>query len=111
MKLRKASAAVLALALAATGMGSLSALAQEQGGLDMKFWIFLDPNSTEDPRSVVLKSIVDEYNETNEYGNTVTVESFNYAVFEQQAIQAAAAGTGPDIINCFSDQLMTHIDA
>lgn len=80
-------------------------------GIDMTFWIFLDPTSTEDPRSVVLKEIVDEYNATNEYGNTVKVESFNYSVFEAQAIQAAAAGTGPDIINCFSDQLKQHINA
>lgn len=75
----------------------------DKGGKDMTFWIFLDPKSTEDPRSVVLSNIVKEYNETNQYGNTVTVESFNYSVFESQAIQAAAAGKGPDIINCFSD--------
>lgn len=80
-------------------------------GIDMTFWIFLDPNSTEDPRSVVLSEIVDEYNKTNAYGNTVTVESFNYSEFESQAIQAAAAGKGPDIINCFSDQLKQHIEA
>ena len=65
----------------------------DKGGKDMTFWIFLDPKSTEDPRSVVLSNIVKEYNETNQYGNTVTVESFNYSVFESQAIQAAAAGT------------------
>ena len=49
----------------------------DKGGKDMTFWIFLDPKSTEDPRSVVLSNIVKEYNETNQYGNTVTVESFN----------------------------------
>ena len=83
----------------------------EKEGKDMIFWIFLDPKSTEDPRSIVLSNIVKEYNETNEYGNTVTVESFNYSEFESQAIQAAAAGKGPDIINCFSDQLKQHIEA
>ncbi len=97
---------------AQTGETGTQASGEEaKEGVDMKFWIFLDPTSTEDPRSVVLKSIVDEYNATNEYGNTVTVESFNYSEFEAQAIQAAAAGTGPDIINCFSDQLKQHIDA
>lgn len=108
--MKKTALAVLTIALAAGSLFSIPAMAEDKG-VDMKFWIFLDPTSTEDPRSVVLKGIVDEYNETNEYGNTVTVESFNYAVFEQQAIQAAAAQTGPDIINCFSDQLMTHIEA
>ena len=113
MKLKKLSAMLLAGTMALGTVGGVSpitALADDDG-VDMTFWTFLDPNSTEDPRSVVLKEIVDEYNATNEYGNTVTVESFNYSEFEQQAIQAAAAGTGPDIINCFSDQLMQHIDA
>ena len=30
----------------------------DKGGKDMTFWIFLDPKSTEDPRSVVLSNIV-----------------------------------------------------
>lgn len=112
MKLKKVSAVLLACTMATGIMGGASSIvANAEEGLDMTFWIFLDPNSTEDPRSVVLKEIVEEYNETNEYGNTVTVESFNYSEFEAQAIQAAAAGTGPDIINCFSDQLKQHIDA
>lgn len=112
MKLKKVSAALLACSVAVGMLGGTQSLtASAEGGQDMTFWIFLDPNSTEDPRSVVLKEIVDEYNATNEFGNTVTVESFNYSEFEAQAIQAAAAGTGPDIINCFSDQLKQHIDA
>lgn len=113
MKKRKITAMLLAGTMALGTVGSMAPMtaAAAGEGLDMTFWIFLDPNSTEDPRSVVLKEIVDEYNATNEYGNTVTVESFNYSEFEQQAIQAAAAGTGPDIINCFSDQLIQHIDA
>jgi multiple sugar transport system substrate-binding protein len=112
--IRRLAAVALTGAMAATGMTAFATPAQAadaKGGLDMTFWIFLDPNSTEDPRSVVLKNIVDQYNATNEYGNTVTVQSFNYSVFEQQAIQAAAAGNGPDVINVFSDQLKQHIDA
>ncbi len=78
-------------------------------GVDMTFWIFLNPASTEDPRNVVLKGIVDEYNANNEYGNTVTVESIHWSKFEAQAIQAAAAKSGPDIINCYSDMVRQHI--
>ncbi|WP_320127621.1 sugar ABC transporter substrate-binding protein [uncultured Sphaerochaeta sp.] len=85
--------------------------ATQKGGLTMKFWIFLDPNSTEDPRSVVLKDIVDEYNMKNQFGNKVEVESIHWSKFESQVIQAAASGTGPDIINAFSDQLRLHIGA
>ncbi len=81
------------------------------GKVNMKFWIFLDPTSTEDPRSVVLKGIVDDYNANNTFGNKITVESIHWSKFESQVIQAAAAGTGPDILNSFSDQLMQHIDA
>ena len=88
-----------------------SATEVKKGGLNMKLWIFLDPNGTTDPRSAVLKQIVEDYNKTNAYGNTVTVESFNWATYETQVIQAAAAGTGPDILNAFSDQLMQHIQA
>jgi ABC-type glycerol-3-phosphate transport system substrate-binding protein len=78
-------------------------------GIAMTFWIFLNPTSTEDPRNVVLKEIVEDYNKNNKYGNKVTVESIHWSKFEAQAIQAAAANSGPDIINCYSDQLRQHI--
>lgn len=78
-------------------------------GADMTFWIFLNPESDEDPRNVVLKEIVDEYNQNNAMGNTVTVESHHWSTFEADAIQAAAAGTGPDIINMYTDMIKQHI--
>lgn len=84
---------------------------ESKGGIDMTFSIFLDPNAADDPRGAVLKSIVDEYNATNEYGNTVTVQSIHWSQYESQVIQATAAGTGPDIVNAFSDQLMQHVEA
>ena len=64
-------------------------------GAELTMWIFLNPNSDEDPRNVVLREIVEEYNATNTMGNTVTVESIHYSKLESQAIQAAAAKTGP----------------
>lgn len=95
----------------AASVGNAPAAEEKKGGLDMVFTIFLDPTSTDDPRCVVLKEIVDEYNATNEYGNTVTVESIHWSQYESQLIQKTAAGNGPDIVNAFSDQLMQHIDA
>lgn len=89
--------------------GGMTEQTKEAKGVDMVFWIFLNPESTEDPRSLVLKEIVEEYNANNPYGNTVTVESIHWSRFEAQAIQAAAAKTGPDIINMYSDQLKQHI--
>lgn len=76
---------------------------------DMTMWIFLNPESAEDPRNIVLKEIVEEYNKTNAAGNKVTVESIHWSKIESQAIQAAAAGTGPDIINIYTDMLKQHI--
>ena len=107
---------VVAIALLCLGSAALFAGgAQEESadtgktGVDMTFWIFLNPESTEDPRNVVLKNIVDDYNANNEYGNTVTVESIHWSKFEAQAIQAAAAKSGPDIINVYSDMVNQHI--
>ena len=91
--------------------GSETSGEETKKGIDMTFTIFLDPNSTDDPRCVVLKEIVDDYNANNEYGNTVTVESIHWSEYESQVIQATAAGNGPDIANVFSDQLMQLIDA
>lgn len=89
--------------------GTPESAAPPEGGEELTLWIFLNPESAEDPRNVVLKEIVDEYNASNTMGNTVKVESINYSKFESQAIQAAAAGTGPDIINVYSDMLKQHI--
>lgn len=52
---------------------------------------------------------MDSYNKENEYGNTVKVESIHWSKFEAQAIQASSAKFGPDIINCYSDQVQKHI--
>lgn len=82
---------------------------EQPEGEELVMWIFLNPESEEDPRNIVLKEIVEEYNATNEMGNHVTVESIHWSKFESQAIQAAAAGTGPDIINIYTDQLKQHI--
>lgn len=89
--------------------GSAGAVRTDEGGTELTLWIFLNPESDEDPRNVVLKEIVEEYNASNTMGNTVTVESIHYSKFESQAIQAAAAGTGPDILNIYTDMLKQHI--
>ncbi len=104
----------VAIYLSVAAFGAFAAGASEEpatdsDGLEMTFWIFLNPNSTEDPRNVVLRDIVEDYNRNNEYGNHVTVESIHWSRFEAQAIQAASANNGPDIINVYSDQLRQHV--
>jgi ABC-type glycerol-3-phosphate transport system substrate-binding protein len=91
------------------GGGADKAASGSKQGVGLTFWIFLNPTATDDPRNVVLKEIVEDYNRANEYGNNVTVESIHWSRFESQAIQAAAANTGPDIINIYSDMLRQHI--
>lgn len=107
-------AALMAVSVSAcsnsSSSGKSGAAQDGKAGVDMRFWIFLNPDATSDPRSTVLKGIVDDYNKNNKYGNKVYVESINYSKFESQAIQAAAAGTGPDIINIYTDMLKKHID-
>ena len=80
-----------------------------KSGTDMTLMIFLNPDSTEDPRNAVLKQIVEDYNKNNTMGNTVKVETENWQTFEEKAIQAAAGGKGPDIINIYTDMLKQHI--
>ena len=90
---------------------SLSMAAPALAGDTLTLWIFLNPESNDDARSPIVKKIVESYNANNPGGHTVVVESMNWDKIETAAIQAAAAGTGPDIINFFSDYLMTHIAA
>lgn len=77
----------------------------------LTLWIFLNPDSNEDARCAVVKKIVESFNANTQSGYKINVESMNWSKIETAAIQAAAAGTGPDIINFFSDYLMTHIAA
>jgi len=91
------------------GSGKKSSDSNVEEGVELTLWIFLNPESEEDPRNLVLKEIVEEYNATNTMGNTVVVESIHWSKFESQAIQAAGAQSGPDILNIYTDQLKQHI--
>lgn len=76
---------------------------------ELKFWTFLDPNAT-DPRSQALRAVVDSFNETHP-NIRVVVETIHYSQIDSQAIQAAATGSGPDILNVYSVQLPQHVAA
>ena len=77
---------------------------------ELTFWIFLNPQQTDDPRSVALKEIVDGFNASN--GKTkIKVESIHYSKIDSQVIQAVAAGAGPDILNVYTDLLQMHVKA
>lgn len=75
----------------------------------LTMWTFIATQGT-DPRSAALKSIVDNFNKSqNDY--EVEVESIPFARIDNNAIQSTAAGQGPDILNVYSDQLPMHVAA
>lgn len=76
---------------------------------ELKFWTFLDPNAT-DPRSQALKNVIDSFNETHP-DIQVVAETIHFSQIDAQAIQAAATGAGPDILNVYSVQLPQHVAA
>lgn len=77
--------------------------------VELKMWTFLDP-AANDLRGNALKSIVEEFNAANPKIK-VTVESIHFSKIDAQAIQAAATGAGPDILNVYSVQLPQHVSA
>jgi multiple sugar transport system substrate-binding protein len=76
---------------------------------ELKFWTFLDPTGT-DPRSQALKSVIDGYNESHP-DTQVVAETIHFSQIDARVIQAAATGSGPDIVNVYSVQLPQHVAA
>jgi ABC-type glycerol-3-phosphate transport system substrate-binding protein len=94
------SAALVSFAHAASGAPT---------PVELKLWIFLDPEGT-DPRGKALKKIVQDFNASHP-GIRVVVESIHWTKIDALAIQAAATGSGPDIINIYTNQLAMHVAA
>lgn len=82
-----------------------------EGEKELVCWTILNPESDADPRNVAFKKILDEWNETNEYGAKMTVVSVNWSDLHKQFTQAAAAGNSPDVICAFSQNLDQYIAA
>ncbi|WP_176084682.1 sugar ABC transporter substrate-binding protein [Martelella sp. HB161492] len=100
---------MLGTALAATFVLSGQAPALAKDKTTISFWTFLSTEGT-DPRSAVLKQIVDGFN-TSQDTYEVKVDSIPFARYDSQVIQATAAGQGPDVLNVYSDNLAMHVDA
>ncbi|GAA2239212.1 extracellular solute-binding protein [Herbiconiux moechotypicola] len=109
--IRNAAAGILAATLAVTAAGCAGGSSDTgDGSTELEFWTFIDPASADDPRGAALKQIVDDYNAQSD-GVTVTVRSINYAKLDAEVIKATASGSGPDILNVYSNQLPTHVAA
>lgn len=72
-------------------------------------WTFLNPEAG-DPRSRALKATVEGFMAENP-DIEVKVESIHWGKIDGLAIQAAAAGGGPDVLNVYSVQLTKHVNA
>jgi multiple sugar transport system substrate-binding protein len=94
------------------GSNSPSSSAGGESGkaVELKMWTFLNPEQTDDPRSIALKSIVDGFN-ASQSKIKVSVESVHFSKIDSQVIQAVASGGGPDILNVYTDLLKMHVDA
>lgn len=100
-----AGAGALAVSLAACG-GDAGTTESSQ----LELWTFLDPNSADDARGQALNAIVQGFNDSQDEV-TVTVRSINYGQIDAEVIRATSSGQGPDILNVYSTQLATHVDA
>lgn len=108
--LRNVAAFAMAATLALTAAGCSGSANSAGDDGELEFWTFIDPNSADDPRGVALKEIVESYNEQSD-GPEVKVRSINYAKIDAEVVKASSSGSGPDILNVYSNQLPTHVAA
>jgi multiple sugar transport system substrate-binding protein len=94
----------LAFILISSGLTPTTAATKQ-----IKFWTFLSTEGT-DPRSIALKHVVDSFNASHP-DIKVKVESIHWGKIDSMAIQATAAGEGPDVLNVYSVQLPQHVAA
>lgn len=73
------------------------------------FWTFFNPED-KDPRSQAVKNIIEGFHAQNP-DILLKVETIHWSKIGSLAIQAEAAGTGPDVIQIFSNQLTQHVKA
>lgn len=100
--------ACLQLGAGALAAGSF-AIPRARAARPLKFWTFL-ATSGGDPRSAALREVVEGFNRAQPDWE-VSVESINFARFDNVVIQATAAGQGPDVLNVYTDQLPMHVAA
>lgn len=102
---------LLALLIGSVPVASADSTTDVPENLELIHWTILNPESTNDPRNVALKKILDKWNAENPWGATMVVESINWADLHVQFSQAAAAGNAPDVICAFSTNLDQYIAA
>jgi ABC-type glycerol-3-phosphate transport system substrate-binding protein len=73
------------------------------------FWTFLNPEAA-DPRSKALKVGIEGFMAENP-DIEIKTETIHWGKIDGLAIQAAAAGGGPDVLNVYSVQLTKHVNA
>ena len=98
---------LLALILLVGLFPAAGALAEEK---TVRMWTFLNPEATDNGRSVALKQMIDTYEAENP-GVKIVVEPQDYNVMSAKFLAAHATGDAPDIIWCTVDMLGSIRDA
>ena len=76
----------------------------------IRYWTFLDPNSTSDPRCEAQKQIINNFEKKNP-SIDVRVEFVPWGRLTPDMIQAAEAGNTPDVARCAITYLAMETDA
>ncbi len=100
---------VRAMVVAGALLLSLTALNFAVAKTTISFWTFFNPEAA-DPRSQAVKAIIKGFEAANP-DIEVKVETIHWGKIGTLAIQATAAGSGPDVIQIFSNQLTQHVKA
>ena len=101
--------ALRVVVLAVAGLLAVGGPAHGAAKTTITFWTFLNPEAA-DPRSKALKTAIDGFMAENP-DIEVKTESIHWGKIDGLAIQAAAAGGGPDVLNVYSVQLTKHVNA
>jgi len=112
MKKKMIGVILLAIIVSASlfaGGSSAGSAGSSSGTKTIRMWTFLDPAKT-DPRSVVLKAVIDNFEAANP-GVKVQVEPQDWPTMTAKFLASMASKTAPDINWCLQDEMGSVLDA
>jgi multiple sugar transport system substrate-binding protein len=83
--------------LAGLAAASVPASARAQDARTVRIWTFLDPASGKDPREIVFRKLIDQFEAANP-GVKISVEPQNWTQMTDKFFAAQQTGTAPDIM-------------
>ena len=101
-----AAATAAIFALSVVPAGNVFAEEKTYEPTTLTFW-----NGFTSTDGEVLQDIVDEFNETNEYGITIEMDVMPWDTFNEKLPAAIAAGDAPDFVLCSSGYYPPYVEA